>query len=122
MPILSATPKKRGFVRRLRFAFAGLRSAASGEASFRAQLAAAALSLTFLLWKRPAPVWWALVATISAAVLAAELLNTALESAVDALHPAHHPLIGRAKDCAAAAVLVLSFGAIAVFAALLVAS
>ena len=45
--------------------------------------------------------------TVSAAlVLVAELVNTAIENVCDALHPSRHPLIGAAKDCASAAVLV----------------
>jgi diacylglycerol kinase (ATP) len=53
------------------------------------------------------------------AVLAAELFNTALEQLADRLHPEQHPQIRIAKDCAAAAVLVVSIGAIVVAAALL---
>ena len=38
----------------------------------------------------------------------AELLNTAVETVVDLVSPEFHPLAGRAKDIAAAAVWVLS--------------
>jgi diacylglycerol kinase (ATP) len=72
-----------------------------------------------LAWLRPAPVWWALVAVTVAAVLAAELVNTALEQLADRLHPEQHPQIKAAKDCGAAAVLVCSIAALAVAAALL---
>ena len=41
----------------------------------------------------------------------AEAVNTALESLADAVHPDHHPLVGRAKDVAAAAVLVSAIAA-----------
>ena len=54
--------------------------------------------------------WLWLTAAI-AAVWAAEALNSALESLADAVHPAPHPLVGRAKDLAAAAVLIVSLGA-----------
>ena len=54
--------------------------------------------------------WLWLVAAI-AAVWAAEALNSAIESLADAVHPAPHPLVGRAKDLAAAAVLIVSLGA-----------
>ena len=46
------------------------------------------------------------------AVLAAELLNTALEHLADRLHPEQHPVIRTAKDCAAAAVLLASISAL----------
>lgn len=41
-----------------------------------------------------------------ALVITAEALNTAVEELADALHPDEHPGIGRAKDVAAAGVLV----------------
>ncbi len=39
-------------------------------------------------------------------VLIAELLNTAIESAIDRIGPERHPLSGRAKDIASAAVFI----------------
>jgi diacylglycerol kinase len=54
--------------------------------------------------------WLWLVAAI-AGVFAAEAFNSALESLADAAHPAPHPLVGRAKDLAAAAVLIAAAGA-----------
>ncbi len=48
-------------------------------------------------------------------VLAAELFNTALEHALDGLHPEQAPFVRVAKDCAAGAVLVLSACAALVF-------
>lgn len=56
---------------------------------------------------------WALLILTVALVLCAELFNTALEQALNRLHPEQHAQIGLAKDLAAAAVLVLSFGAAA---------
>jgi diacylglycerol kinase (ATP) len=108
------------FSRRIRFALSGLRAAFRSESSFRTQVTCASGALALLLLLRPKPVWWALVFLVVAAVLAAELLNTALEAALDRLHPEQHPLIGRAKDCAAAAVLVLSLASLVIAAALLV--
>ena len=40
-------------------------------------------------------------------MLCAELLNTAIETIVDLVSPEYHPLAGRAKDIAAAAVWIL---------------
>jgi diacylglycerol kinase len=57
---------------------------------------------------------WALLAAAIVAVWTTETLNTALESLADAVHPEPHPLVGRAKDLAAAAVLVSAFGAVAI--------
>jgi undecaprenol kinase len=111
--------KNRPFPERLRFALAGIAYALRAESSFRTHALAAAVALAALVWLRPAPVWWALVALTTVAVLAAELFNTALEQLADRLHPEQHPQIRVAKDCGAAAVLVLSVGAVVVAAALL---
>ena len=42
-----------------------------------------------------------------AAVLAAELLNTAIEAVVDLVSPEWHPLARQAKDAASASIFVL---------------
>lgn len=57
---------------------------------------------------------WALVALCIALVLAAECLNTAVESVVDLVSPGYADLARRAKDCAAGAVLVCAVGAVTV--------
>lgn len=57
---------------------------------------------------------WASVILVSALVLSLEAANTALESLTDLVSPEHHRLAGIAKDCAAAAVLIAAFGAVAV--------
>jgi diacylglycerol kinase (ATP) len=60
------------------------------------------------------PAEFALLCLAAAAVLVAELLNTALEAAVDLACPEVHPLAKVSKDVAAAAVLVAAFAAAAV--------
>jgi len=57
--------------------------------------------------------WSWLVAAI-ASVWVAEAINTACERLADALHPGPHPLIGNAKDAAAAAVLIAAAGAVVI--------
>jgi diacylglycerol kinase len=54
--------------------------------------------------------WIALVLAV-VAVWTAEALNTAFEFLADATNPSFHPLVGKAKDVAAAAVLVTAIGA-----------
>ena len=111
--------KNQSFAARLRFAVAGLRHAFRAERSVRTHLLALTAAMVVLLYFRPAPIWWAVVCLIGSAVIAAELFNTALEKLADHLHPELHPHIRIVKDCAAAAVLVLAMGALAVAAALL---
>ena len=54
--------------------------------------------------------WKWLVITI-VVVWAAETMNTAFEHLCDAVSPAHHASVKRAKDIAAAAVLICALGA-----------
>jgi len=114
--------KNQPFHSRLRFALAGITSTLRSESSFKLHVLAAAAVLGALVWLRPAPVWWALAALTVSFVLAAELVNTAIEHLADHLHPELHPKIKLVKDCAAAAVLVASLGALAVAAAFVVSS
>jgi len=57
---------------------------------------------------------FALLCLAAGLVLVAELVNTAFESLVDLVCPRYDPLARSAKDVAAGAVLVASFGAAAV--------
>ncbi len=104
--------KNQALHKRFGFAWRGLREAWQSERSLRVQLWFAAAALLTLIALRPALVWWALVGMMIALVLAAELINTALEHLVDHLHPERHPRIKLVKDCAAAAVLLLSLAAL----------
>jgi diacylglycerol kinase (ATP) len=108
------------FLYRLRFALSGIAHGLRSEYSLRAQAGAFLAVLIALAVLRPAPVWWALVLLASSTVLAAELFNTALERLADHLHPEIHPEIRIVKDCAAAAVLICSLGALSVAIALVV--
>jgi undecaprenol kinase len=104
--------KRQPFWTRLGFALNGIRAAVGGEASFRLQLMLALAASAVLLVLRPPLLWTALFILSASAVLALELLNTALERLADHLHPQRHPAIRAAKDCAAAAVLVASVAAL----------
>lgn len=110
--------KNRPFVQRLGYALAGVAHALRAENSFRTQALVALAVVGGLVWLHPAPAWWALIVLTVTVVLAAELFNTALEELADHLHPDLHPRIRVVKDCAAAAVLVISLGALGVAAAL----
>jgi undecaprenol kinase len=112
--------KNLSFFKRLGFAWNGILITWKNESSFRFQVFACFMVLGFLVWTRPPAVWWAIISVLNAAVLAAELFNTAIENVLDVVHPQMHPLVGQAKDCAAAAVLVLSLSSLAVFTALII--
>jgi undecaprenol kinase len=106
--------------RRMQNAMSGLRAAWTSERSLRVHTLALFIVVIALAMLRPGPGWTALVLAACAAVIAAELFNTALEALADHLHPQMHPRIRVVKDCAAAAVLVTVLGAVAVAVALAV--
>jgi len=54
---------------------------------------------------------WGLLVLAIALVWSAEGLNTAVEWLCDVVSPEQHPLVGRAKDVAAASVLLAAAGA-----------
>jgi diacylglycerol kinase len=51
-------------------------------------------------------------------VLILEAINTVIETVCDLVSPSYHPLVKRAKDISAAAVLIAALSAIAVAAVL----
>jgi undecaprenol kinase len=105
---------------RIGFALSGIRECWRTERSFKTQTVAGLLAGMMLVVVRPEPIWWAIVALVTMAILALELLNSALERMIDHLHPEQHPEVGAVKDMAAGGVLVLSAGAVLVATALLV--
>ena len=111
--------KNQPFHSRLSFSLQGLRTAWQLEASFRFQSLMALGVVALLIALRPPAIWCALLLMNCGLVLAAELFNTALEQALDLLHPGLHPAIKLSKDCAAGAVLVFSLSAVGTFLAFL---
>lgn len=88
----------------------GLAATFRHEAAFRQELAATALLIPLALaLALLSPVSWTQCALLVASVLLVllvELLNSAIESAIDRISDEEHALSGRAKDSASAAVLV----------------
>lgn len=76
--------------------------------------AVTALVILCGLWLGLAPWEWCAVALCIGGVLMAEAFNTAIEALCDKVSPGFDPLIGRAKDLAAGAVLLFVFAAITV--------
>ena len=88
-----------------RHAGRGLAWAISSQANLRVHLVAAALLLIAALLLRFNSLEFVALFLCFAIVIAAELFNTTLEVLIDYAWPERHPMIGRAKDVAAAAVL-----------------
>lgn len=90
------------------FAIQGFRTAVATERNIKVMLAAGACAVVAGLALRIDLMSWAIILLCCGVVITAELLNTAVETVVDLVSPEFHPLAGRAKDIAAAAVWVLT--------------
>lgn len=96
------------FVRSFRYALEGFVTAVTTERNIKVMLAAGACAVVAGLVVGLDLLSWAVVILCCGVVIMAELFNTAVETVVDLVSPEFHPLAGRAKDIAAAAVWVLS--------------
>lgn len=97
-----------------RAAFSGMCDAFRTQRNLRIHAAAGLAAVALGAWLGLAAWEWVAVVFCLALVPAMECVNTALEAAVDLASPVRHPLAKRAKDCAAAAVLLSAIGAAAV--------
>lgn len=93
----------------------GLRAAWLHESSFRLEVVLTALLIPLALWLGNTGVERALLISSVLAVLAIELLNSAIEAVIERYGPEHHELAGRAKDMGSAAVFVTLTAAAAVW-------
>ena len=93
-----------------RYSLEGFAAAARHEAAFRQELLLAAILLPLGLWLGNNGVERALLAGSILLVLVVELLNSAVEAAVDRISPEQHVLAKRAKDLGSAAVMLSLVG------------
>jgi len=66
------------------------------------------------LWLRFSRAEWCWITLAIAGVWTAEALNTAFELLADVASPEFHPLVRRAKDVAAGAVLIAAIGSVVI--------
>lgn len=85
----------------------GLRAAWVHESSFRLEVYLLVVLAPLALWLGDSGLERALMIGSCLLVLAAELLNSAVEAVIERYGPEHHELAGRAKDMGSAAVFVL---------------
>ena len=93
-------------VRAAKHSLAGLRGAVAGEAAFRQELVLAVILTPVAAWLGDTGVERALMIGVVMLVLIVELLNSAIEAAVDRVGTDFHDLSGRAKDLGSAAVFI----------------
>jgi diacylglycerol kinase (ATP) len=93
-------------VRATVFSWQGLKAVFRHEAAFRQELFLLVMMTPVALWLGETGVERALLVGCLVFVLIVELLNSAVEAAIDRLGTEHHELSGRAKDMGSAAVML----------------
>ena len=88
------------------YSLEGLAAAFRHEPAFRLEVVLAAILVPAALWIPASGAGRALMIGSVLLVLVVELLNSAIEAAVDRVSTEHHPLAKRAKDIGSAAVLI----------------
>lgn len=100
--------------------FKGFVGAYREEAAFRQELALAIVVIPAGIWLGQSGVERALLIAPMLLILIVELLNSAVETAIDRIGPEHHELSGLAKDIGSAAVLTAFLLLVAVWALILI--
>jgi diacylglycerol kinase (ATP) len=101
--------KPRGLLRlwfATRYSCRGLSGAFRAEAAFRQEVILAIVLVPLGFWLGSSPLEKFVLVGSVLFVLIVELLNTAVEAAVDRIGPERHPLSGLAKDVGSAAVFL----------------
>ena len=106
----------RRLLRATRFSAQGLVHAWRHEAAFRQEVGVTLVLIPAALWLGRTPYETLLLIGSCLLVLAVELLNSAVESAIDRFGDEPHELSGRAKDLGSAAVFVSLVIVVAVWA------
>lgn len=102
------------------YSWAGLRAAFRHEAAFRQELLLVVPGIALAFWLGNTGVERALLAGSLLLILVVELLNSAIEAAIDRFGGERHTLSARAKDMGSAAVLLSIIHAAAVWLLLLI--
>ena len=103
----------RPLIRRMADGLRGIREGWKRDQAMRTHVLVSAIGLVALLVLRPPAAWTLAVVVLVVAGLAAELMNSALEAALDKLHPDLDPSIGAAKEMASAGAAVINVAAVA---------
>ncbi|MBH0168657.1 MAG: diacylglycerol kinase family protein [Bacillota bacterium] len=94
------------------FAFTGIISTFKSEQNFKIHTFISVIVIIFAVALDFSKERFVLLFIVIGIVLSLELVNTAIESAIDLITEKKHPLAKKAKDAAAGAVLVFSMFAV----------
>jgi diacylglycerol kinase (ATP) len=103
-----------GRIRSIRFALRGIWLTLRTQHNAWIHAVATVLVIATALFFRVSAAEWSWLILAIMAVWTAEALNTALELIADAASQEFHPLIGKAKDVAAGAVLISAIGSVVI--------
>lgn len=95
-------------------AFHGLKVSLKEEQNLRLEFLAALIAVSLAVYLKISNIEWIVLLLTIGLVIGSELLNTALEKVVDLASPEIHPLAKKAKDAAAASVLIFAVMALLV--------
>ncbi|MBE7018455.1 MAG: diacylglycerol kinase family protein [Ruminococcaceae bacterium] len=102
------------FFKSFTYAAKGIAEVYKREQNFKVHTLAAMVAL-FLGWFFKVSPWeWCFLAVVIALVMAAEMVNTAMENLCDVTHPEKNETIRVVKDVSAGMVLVCAIGALVV--------
>lgn len=104
----------KSFVRSVGYAVSGIVEAFRTQRNMRIHGVAALLAIAAGMTVSLNAVEWCVILITIALVIGLELVNTALEHAVDLASPERRPLARSAKDAAAGAVLVAALMSVAI--------
>jgi diacylglycerol kinase len=88
------------------YAFEGIKTAFKEEPNFKIHTGIAILTLLLAAFLGFSTTEWLLLLFTISFVLVVELINTSLEDILNLVNPETHPLVKKAKDVMAAAVLL----------------
>ncbi|HEY1294932.1 MAG TPA: diacylglycerol kinase family protein [Chloroflexota bacterium] len=102
----SQPPRLRRVVRSFGYALEGVSVMLRTQPNFLVHVTAAIAAIVLGIFVHLSPAELAIIVLTIALVMIVECLNTVLETVCDLVSPEYHPLVKRAKDISAAAVLI----------------
>lgn len=103
-----------GFIAAFRYAGNGLRTAWQSQRNLRIHVAITLAVIVLGVWLGLDSLRWAVLVLMMGLVMGLEVINSAIEALGDAISTEDHPLVGKAKDAAAGAVLLVAVAAVIV--------